>query len=199
MAKKEDNNFKKAMNELLGYGEAQTQTAAKAQETVREPQESVYEEKSTGFAGAQVLKTAEPQTRREEALIPSDMMITGNISTKSDMKIYGSIVGDVECEGSIVLVGNIQGNVSASNLTLQKGGLTGDAAVAENVILEENAVLKGNLSAHNVRSNARSEGEIHAEGAVELMGQAVVQGNIAAGSLSVSSGAKIRGMVNVSE
>ena len=40
---------------------------------------------------------SEPSAPREEAVIPSDMVITGSVRTKSDMKILGNIVGDVDC------------------------------------------------------------------------------------------------------
>ena len=71
--------------------------------------------------------------------------------------------------------------------------------VRENVVIEQEAVLKGNLSAQNVRSNAKSEGEIQAAGMVDLQAKAFVEGDITAGTLSVTAGAKIKGMVNVSE
>lgn len=189
MARREDNNFKKAVNGLLGYGE---------KEVPEEEKPDFYEEKPQEEFSVPT-EPAEPPARREEAVIPSDMVITGNIVTRSNMKIMGTIVGDVECGGSVFVLGNIQGNVSAGNLTLQQGGLTGDVTVRENAVIEQEAVLKGNLSAQNIRSNARSEGEIRASGAVELQAQAFVEGDITAGTLSVIAGAKIKGMVNVSE
>lgn len=191
MARREDNNFKKAMNGLLGYTEKEPQEQPLQVEIVKEEQvrpEIVLPRQE-----------AELPVSREEAVIPSDMVITGSISTKSNMKILGSIVGDVECDGSIWLIGSIQGNVSAGNLTIQRGGLTGDVNVRESVVLEQDAVLKGNLSAQSVSSNARSEGKICASRSVELRESAYVHGDIAAGSLAVSAGAKIKGMVDISE
>lgn len=65
--------------------------------------------------------------------------------------------------------------------------------------LEQDAVLKGNLTAQNVSSNAHTEGKIFAEKTVELRENAYVHGDITAGALSVSTGAKIKGLVDVSE
>lgn len=193
MARREDNNFKKAVNGLLGYGEKEAAEEEKPVSYEEKPQEDFSVKETPQEA------PAEPPVKREEAVIPSDMVITGNVVTGSNMKIMGSIVGDVECEGSVCLLGSIQGNVSAGNLTLQRGNLTGDVTVRENVVIEQEAVLKGNLSAQNVRSNAKSEGEIQASGMVDLQAKAFVEGDITAGMLSVTAGAKIKGMVNVSE
>lgn len=167
MARREDNNFKKAMNGLLGYGEKEGAEEEKTELYGALSQEEAHEPQP---AEPQVTapQPAEPPAQRQEAVIPQDMVITGNIVTGSDMRIMGSIVGDVECEGNIFLLGSIQGNVSAGNLTLQKGNLTGDVSARENVVLEQEAVLKGNLSAQNVRSNAKSQGEIQAAGMVDL-------------------------------
>jgi len=191
MAKKEENNFKKAMNELLGAGGKETA------EPVHEPEpEPVEEAPQIDFSFQR-----EPEVRtvgRDEAIIPADMVINGNITTSSNMRIMGNIVGNVECEGNICLMGNIQGNVSAGNLTVQHGGLDGDVSVQENITIEDGSVLVGNLAAQNIYSNAKTEGRIQASGAVELRERAFVQGDITAGSLSVNAGAKIKGMVEIS-
>ncbi len=142
MAKREENNFKKAMNGLLGYGEKEEQQV----------QGEVVVEKTAPVTPEILMPRKEPElpVAREEAVIPSDMVINGNITTKSNMRILGSVVGDVNCDGSIWLMGS-------------------------------------------------SEGKILAEKAVELRENAYVHGDITAGALSVSTGAKIKGLVDVSE
>jgi len=66
-------------------------------------------------------------------------------------------------------------------------------------VLEEGSSLKGNLTAVNVLSNAKSEGQIFASGTVELQNLAYVQGDITAATFSVTSGAKIKGAVTINE
>lgn len=199
MAKRRDTNFKKAMDELLGAGAKQPETK-QPEAPLPEVKQEVKEEapKAEPVKMKPVLGTVDPE-KREEAVIPADMLIEGNITTVSNMQIYGNIVGDVSSEGNINLIGNIQGNVKAGNLTIVKGTLTGDVCVKENILLEQESLLKGNLMAQNVYSNASIEGQITAEGMVELKSQANVQGDIIAKSVSMISGAKVKGVVNVSE
>lgn len=195
MAKKNDNNFKKAMNELLGAPAKEEPAKAPVKETVKieEPKKAAPVQESAAKA-APVVKD-----KGETAVIPAGMVITGNITTQSDMRIEGNVVGDITCEGNILLLGNIDGNVSANNITIQKGSMKGDVIVKADAVLEEESSLKGNLTAVNVFSNAKSQGQIFASGTVEMKNQAFVHGDITAATLSVTSGAKIKGAVTINE
>ncbi len=193
MAKRE-NSIKRTMNGLLGY------TREEEPEDLHEDMENNAADKpeEPEYTEAPASRMM-PAEKKEEAVIPPGMKITGNITAKCDMKVLGHIVGDVVCEGNIDLSGNIEGNVSAGNLLIRRGMLTGDVEVRENAVLEREAGVKGNLSAQNVRSAAQSEGEIQAAGIVELQTEAVVQGDITAGGISVMEGARIQGMVVIGE
>ena len=193
MAKKNDNNFKKAMNELLGAPVAKEETVKPVAKEV------VKEEPKKASPVVEAAKPVAAKVKREEAVIPEGMVITGNIKTESDMRVLGNIVGDVVCEGNILLYGNIEGNVSAENITIQSGSMHGDVTVKSDAVLEEASTLKGNLTAVNVLSNAKTQGQIIASGTVELKNQAFVNGDITAATFSVTSGAKIKGAVTINE
>lgn len=195
MAKKND-NFKKAMNELLGAPAVKEEPAkAPVKESVKveEPKKAASVKETAVKAAPVVNKPV------ETAVIPAGMVITGNIKTESDMRIEGNVVGDIVCEGNILLFGSIDGNVSANNITFHKGTMKGDVVVKADAILEDESSLKGNLTAVNVVSNAKSEGQILASGTVELQNLAYVHGDIAAATFSVTSGAKIKGTVTINE
>lgn len=195
MAKKNDNNFKKAMNELLGA--PVKEEPAKAQ--VKEPAKAEEPKKAEPVKETVAKEAPVVKTTVETAVIPAGMVITGNITTQSDMRIEGNIVGDITCEGNILLFGSIDGNVNANNITFHKGTMKGDVVVKADAVLEEESSLKGNLTAVNVLSNAKSQGQIFASGTVELQNQAFVHGDITAATFSVTSGAKIKGAVTINE
>lgn len=190
------------MNELLGYGEKETAEAAPAAPVMEMEEEPAATAEPQKPLFSEIIMPAEEKelpVRREEAIIPSDMVIDGNITTQSNMKIFGSINGNVTCDGNIWLMGSILGDVSAENLTISRGGLTGDAAIRENVVMEQDSIMKGNLTAQNVSSDARIDGELHVEQTIELRENAFVNGNLKARAISVASGAKIKGLVDVNE
>lgn len=192
MAKKNDSNFKKAMNELLGAPVKEEPAKTVVKEPVKQEVKKIAPEQNPVFKPV----VSKPQ---EEAVIPAGMVITGNITTQSNMRIEGSIVGDIVCEGDIMLVGNIEGNVSVDNLVIQNGSMKGDVNAKGDVTLEAESSLKGNMTAGNVYSNANSQGQIVASGTVELKNRAFVHGDITAATFSVNSGAKIKGTVTINE
>ncbi|MBR5508504.1 MAG: polymer-forming cytoskeletal protein [Lachnospiraceae bacterium] len=223
MAKK--SNFKRALNELLG-GDAGSASEAAVSEEVS-PEEEIQEEVSQETTKEDfsweysrrefveesteeermeerdeldkdmILQMPQATLKREEAVIPMDMVITGNVTTQSNMKIYGNIIGDVECAGDILLRGNIEGNVDVGNLSMQGGSLSGDVAVQQNASLEEGSVLRGNLSAQNVYTNAHSEGRMTVAGLLQLASKASVEGDITSAEMEMTAGAKVKGMVSI--
>lgn len=208
MAKKDESNFMKAMNGLLGTGNRDAEESIAEQQFPQDHHEESQADtldfsETEEFQSVKDILFARPEPELpvsiEQALIPSDMVITGNIKTKSNMKISGNVLGDIECEGSIILLGSIQGNVNVANLTIQHGNLTGDSVVRENIVIEQDAMVKGNISAKNMYSNARVEGRIQVIDTVELREKAIVQGDITSTTLSVTAGAKIHGMVDTHE
>lgn len=207
MAQKNQSNFKKAMNELLG-GEVQNAPVSVKQDKQVKPvkpeavaEKKIMEPKMINPDAEKASEAIVPEkvVVRDEAVIPADMVISGNISTKSNMKVMGSIVGDIECEGSILLLGSVRGNVKTANLTIQNGSLEGDAAVKENICIEMKSRIVGNVMAQNVYSDACIEGQIQAPGIVALKENALVHGDIIAGEISIVTGARVKGMVTISE
>lgn len=198
MAKKNDSNFKKAMNEFLGSSVKEESVKAEREKTliVEEPAAEAVTKTRPVEKKAANFSTIKPL---EEAVIPAGMVITGNVTTQSNMRIEGSIVGDVIAEGNILLVGMIEGNVSADNIVIQGGTMKGDLTVKGDATIENSSSLKGNLTATNVYLNAETQGQINASGTVELRNQAFVHGDITAATFSVTSGAKIKGVVAVNE
>lgn len=194
MAKKNDSNFKKAMNELLG-----TPSEVKKEVFREEVKTPVKEENKKAAAVTDAIFRTNNSKPMEEAVIPAGMVITGNITSKSNIRIEGSIVGDITCEGDILLVGNVEGNVAVDNIVIQNGSMKGDVTAKGDVTLEAESSLKGNLAAGNVYSNASSQGQIVATGTVDLKNCAFVHGDITAATFSVASGAKIKGAVTINE
>lgn len=183
MEKKKGANFKKAMDELLGAPVVGPETSNKSTEKM-ESVSPVEVKKCTGG---------------QEALVSSDMKIEGNIVTTSGMRVLGEIIGDVLCGGNLTLQGKIHGNVSARNLMIENGSLVGDVSVQENVSLKQDALIKGNITVKNIYSNGIVQGKIQAEGEVELLKNAKVEGDVFAVGFSVVSGAKVKGIVNIHE
>lgn len=183
MEKKRETNFKKAMDELLGVPnnrEKETEGAVKKPEVIPKPEEK-------------------PALKKEEAIISSEMKIEGNITASCNMQIFGSVKGNISSTANICLRGIVEGNVHALNLIVESGSVAGDVSVQENLKLAADTFVQGNVDGKNLYCNGKIEGKIQAKDEVELKAKAEIFGDICAKNFSVSSGAKIKGSVEIHE
>ena len=98
---------------------------------------------------------------------------------KSILCAYLVIVGDLKSEGEIEVFGKIKGNI-----------------VAQDVAISEQAYLEGNISAKNAVVLGSVKGNVMAE-VLLLVSSASILGDVHCNGLSIESGAKISGKLNV--
>ena len=92
------------------------------------------------------------------------------------------IKGQVSCDGDLYIDGQVEGSVDpkGNRLTIGPDGR-----------------LKANVTARTVVVRGRLEGNIHASERVDLKQSAVVVGDIVTQSISIESGAQIKGSIEV--
>ncbi len=215
-----DNNFKKAVNELLGYPVDEDLDDVDVLEPEGpqffdmsdDDEEEVLDEDMTystesNTAPYQRIDTpvgtpepmpepAEPDSVPyvTESTIAADMEIMGNISSGSSMTISGRIIGNVVCGGSILIGGEVDGDVSAAEMEVW-GSVSGNITVAGKVVICNGAQVKGDIIAHEVITDGTSEGDIKVEGKVVFQTSSVIMGNVYAKTFEMSAGTKIKGLV----
>jgi len=72
--------------------------------------------------------------------------IKGNISSPSDFRLDGQLLGDFESKGKLVIgpTGSIIGNILCENCDIE-GKFDGKIQVSETLMLKEGAVVKGEV------------------------------------------------------
>jgi cytoskeletal protein CcmA (bactofilin family) len=93
------------------------------------------------------------------------------------------ITGDLECAGVVKVDGRVDGSVTG----------------ARQVLLGRGGAVHGNVIADEVVVGGVVDGGIHAAERLELQGTAVVNGDIETKSIVVLEGAKINGVVRMSD
>ena len=78
--------------------------------------------------------------------LSSQSLIKGDCSIDGDMRIDGTVEGNIRCTGKIVIgpEGKIHGNLSCTHACLH-GTIIGDAYVKEELTLKANCVMQGNI------------------------------------------------------
>jgi len=97
---------------------------------------------------------------------------TGN-GARSHLSVGSNISGELQFPGLVEVAGQLRGQVSAAS-----------------IVVEETAVVEGDLTAKSIQIKGRVQGRLSG-GDVRLMSSARVSGDIAYDALSIDSGAEV--------
>ena len=181
--------------EIIELGNQAENAAVSAGESI---QENIAQARQEHPARAEMEKGAGGDMRLE-SIITEDMVIEGNIITRSDLKLFGTVTGDVTCEGYIYMTGSIEGEVTADSLKMQSGRIQGNVHSSQDIIIEREAEIKGDVGCRRLIMNGQVEGSIQTTESIELQEAAVLIGNAASGNISVHNGAKVKGLIEIGE
>jgi cytoskeletal protein CcmA (bactofilin family) len=80
--------------------------------------------------------------------IGNGTIIEGRISTKSNMRVDGKIIGTVDCTETLTIgvTGEINGDVKVKNATVG-GKINGNITASDRIVLESKSILSGDLKA----------------------------------------------------
>ena len=102
-------------------------------------------------------------------LVSAGTSLKGDISSKSDIRIDGAIIGNVTSAAKIVIGanGSVEGNISGNQADVV-GKVTGDIKTKDLLQLRGDCVVKGNLYAGKlqIEPTATFNGQCHMGGAI---------------------------------
>ena len=92
---------------------------------------------------------------RSHSVLSHAVSITGQINTKDDLRIDGSVEGNITCEGKVIIgpKGRVKGNIESQSIELM-GQITGDIIVYDIVRLKSTSYFKGEITAVNIEIEA---------------------------------------------
>lgn len=91
----------------------------------------------------------------------------------------------------------IKGSIKFSHDLIIDGKIEGEVVSDGNLTIGENAVIKGELKTRGVTIFGKVEGNIHVTDRCELKSNAILIGDISAGTLSIEEGATFMGQSSV--
>ena len=112
-------------------------------------------------------RPAAPSTRTERAVIGPTVRIKGEISGEEDLVVQGKIEGKIEVKGRGVTVGKagkVSANIHARTIRVE-GSVRGDLFGEQEIVIEAEGDVEGNLVAPSVRleNGSRFKGSIDME------------------------------------
>ncbi len=210
------NNFSKAVLDLMGLpgNEAapgiETQDSAaeagfgqniKAEFTIRNEAEKESDldlEHRQFLQNQKTVGSAPIQEDNPSTVISLSMVIVGEITSRGDIDIYGDVKGSVKTDGNIKATGTILGDLSGNSFALNGCTVQGNIAASGNVVIGQNTVVVGDITAENIKVNGKVKGNLVIGKMSEFMENALLAGDVCSQTISISQGAKLHGNVSVS-
>ena len=178
-------NAKRAMRELFGG------MSGEAMEAEEKFDPDLSEMPTVGAAAFTV------PAKVEVTKIGGDTVITGSVKSSGALEIRGMVYGDVISDDDVHLYGRVAGNINCRNFYHYAGAVKGNVTAADNMEIEGDGAVLGDLRAVNIRSDGRVSGNAAATGRVELLENAVVAGDINTKYFTMKDSTCLRGVVHL--
>lgn len=176
-------NFKMAVKELLP-GEESADIGVQNTEKASEPLPEI--------------RTPErPVSSAQRTEIAAGVTVRGTIHGAGSVDIHGQWIGNIDIEEDLRLYGSLGGDLTARSLLLKGGRIRGNVRVAERAEIDKDSVVLGNIHAGEMTLQGRVKGDVTVKGQLALGTSAMVAGQITAGSISVATGAALQGQVRI--
>ena len=136
---------------------------------------------------------------KDATIISKGTSVSGDIKSDGDVEMRGTVTGSIDAGGKVLVSGRQIGDVQGSSIALSACMVRGNLSAAEDVGVDSESVVVGDIKCGNLSFDGKLKGNIHVMGNVSCRSSAVVLGDIASTTLTVESGAKIQGNVQVSD
>jgi len=192
--KRKDNNFKTAFKEILN---GDFSMGAKDSENKNSESDSI-ENRNLDNSVDSTTYVIDNFDADEESLIAKDMIISGNISSSSKIRILGEVRGNVSSKNDVIISGKVEGDISGNNISFQNSTVKGNIDAVKTISLNENSHLIGNIKSSELLCNGKVEGNINSKKLIELTSTANVLGDMVSQSIIIHENAVLKGMLDIS-
>lgn len=129
----------------------------------------------------------------EIAVIPKGTVINGNIDIDGKLEMYGEINGNVNSNDRVNVCGVVTGDIKANDLYTKDSFIEGRIECIQGAVVHDNTVILGDICADSLIIDGAIQGRLDVKGCVTVGERAIVDSDIKAKAIQVSSGATING------
>ena len=131
----------------------------------------------------------------DTSVISRDTIVTGNITSNSDLTVLGQVKGDISAKGHVYVCGSVDGEITCDSIAMSACTVEGNISAQSGVIQDAESTLVGDIASANLTAAGKIVGNVVVDNCVSLKSTAVVIGNLAFRDLAVEQGAVLRGEI----
>ena len=132
-------------------------------------------------------------------VISKGTIITGDIKSDGDVEMLGSMTGGISTTGRVKINGKQNGDVQGSSVSLSDCSVKGNVGASDTVLVDSGSVIVGDIKCGGLTFDGKIKGNVHVMGNVECKSNAVVIGDVTSTTITVESGARLQGTVQISD
>lgn len=188
-------NFKTALKEifLFSNGHSKTDKPKENVDIIMPPRDEVAP--TAKYVPSQPRKN--DYKKSEPSVISEDTAINGEVVSKGNLEIRGSIAGNVATNGDLVISGSVEGDISGENIDLKACRVMGDLAAAGIIKIGNGAEVTGSLTAREIFVDGKVTGNISASTDTYFKQGAFVVGNVATNMIAIEKGGVVCGEISI--
>lgn len=168
------------------------------EEVAAEPEAAQYGGEPSGQHGNR-FKSSFADEQKNITVISPGTTITGDIKSDSNIEMLGTMTGGIRTSGNVKINGKQVGDVQGSGIDLFACTVRGSLNAADEVNVDSDSVIVGDIKCGNLTIDGKMKGNVHVMGNVCCQGNSVIIGDITSTTITVSSGAKLKGKVEISD
>lgn len=129
-------------------------------------------------------------------IIADGITIEGNIIADDSLVINGNVNGNVIATNDLRVTGEVTGDICANTIITNGAKIKGNINSKNEVIIEENSIIIGDITGINIKVSGAIKGEIHADEQLTLKKSAIVMGNIESKNIELLPNAVLDGKIS---
>lgn len=139
--------------------------------------------------------------RRPEniTVISPGTTVVGDVKSDGSIEMLGTMTGSIVTSGDVKVNGKQNGNIQGANIELTACAVRGSLNAAEDIHIDGGSVVVGDIKCGNLTIDGKLKGNVHVMGNVDCQGNSVLIGDVTSTTITVGSGAKLKGRLEISD
>lgn len=138
-------------------------------------------------------------TTARTSVLQEGIVINGTVTCDHNLTIFGTINGDIICEGKIIIYGSVKGNLDCNSLEIESAHLVGDVTCKDEVLIQENSVLNGNVSSSSFIHKGHLSGDATVSNCSTFTASSIMVGNLETNEIEITKGSVINGIIRITK
>ncbi|WP_326974580.1 bactofilin family protein [Caproicibacter sp. BJN0012] len=169
------------------------------EEAAEEPNLTVRHTAAPSGQHGNRFESAFADEQKNTTVISSGTTITGDMKSDGNIEMMGTMTGSILTSGNVKINGKQVRDVQGAGIDLFACTVRGSLNAADEVNVDSDSVIVGDIKCGNLTIDGKLKGNVHVMGNVCCQGNSVIIGDITSTTITVSSGAKLKGKVEISD